>query len=168
MRKKLSTFLFSAVLLSLLLIPTVFAEGRIPVFGTAEYSVTPLEIKIVGNNVHVKTMEETDWYGDILGHSHNEPCRVVVHGSTDFPPSDWDFKRYTSIVTFAESACTIAGKTGGLVMRLIGKDSGPDTLWTGKWVILKGTGDLEGISGRGTWTATGGVISYTGWVHIPS
>jgi len=55
--------------------------------------------------------------------------------------------------------------TGGLVMRLVGKDSGPGTPWLGKWIILKGTGDLNGITGQGSWSATGGVISYSGFLH---
>ena len=168
MRKKVTTLVFSAVILSLLLMPIVFADKRIPVSGTGPYTPTIVDHKIMGNNVHVRTTEEMDWYGGILGHSHNEPCRVVVHGSTEFPPTDYDFRWYTSRVTFADGACTIADKTGGLVMRLVGKQSGPDTEWIGKWEILKGTEDLKGISGRGTWTASGGIVYYTGWVHLPS
>jgi hypothetical protein len=169
MNKKLSVlFICSAAILAMLLIPTVFGDKRIPVSGEGPYTPTPVDIQIRGNNVHLKTTEEMDWSGGISGHSTNYPCLVVIYGSTSFPPTDWDFRWYTSRVTFAEGACTIEGLTGGLVMRLVGKDSGPGSDWVGKWVILKGSGDLAGVSGRGTWTTAGRNVIWTGWVHLPS
>jgi len=171
MNKKLSALLVCiSAILSMMLMPTVFANKSTPVSGIAPYTLIEREdVQIRGNTVHILMKEESQWIGDIAGDAIDYPCRLVIHGSEDFPPtSGFDFRWYTSIITFEEGECTIAGETGGLMMRLVGKDSGPGTPWTGKWVILTATGDLEGISGRGTWTATGGVISYTGWVHLPS
>ena len=170
MRKKLSTLLFSAIFLSLILTPTIFADTSTPVSGTAPYWSTLDEFSIRGNTVHVFKTEWSEWSGGIAGLTDGYPIRVVVHGSDVFPPTaGFDFRWYTAKATFADGECTIMTEsgpvTGGLEMRLVGKDSGPGTPWTGKWIILKGTGDLNGITGQGTWTATGGIISYTGSVH---
>jgi len=173
MKKKLSALLVCiAAILSMLLIPTVFADKSTPVSGIAPYILIEREdVQIRGNTVHILLREESYWEGDIAGDAIDYPCRLVIHGSEVFPPtSGFDFRWYTSIITFEEGACTVTTEsgpvTGGLMMRLVGKDNGPGTEWTGKWVILKGTGDLEGITGQGTWSATGGVISYSGCVHF--
>jgi len=173
MNKKLSALLIcTATILSMLLIPTVFANKSTPVSGTAPYKLIEREdVQIRGNTVHVLLKEVSHWMGDIAGDAEDYPCRLVIHGSEVFPPtSGFDFRWYTSIVTFDEGACTVTTEsgpvTGGLVMRLVGKDSGLGTPWLGSWIILKGTGDLKGINGHGTWSATGGVISYSGWIHL--
>ena len=49
-------------------------------------------------------------------------------------------------------------------MRLTGKDSGPGTEWSGKWVIVKATGELEGIHGQGTYDWSSG--TYEGKIHF--
>jgi hypothetical protein len=169
MRKMMSTSILMCMvaLLSMLLIPTVLATKPTYVSGYMTYTPTIVGFRWADGNLHLDTTEEGDWYGDLVGHSHDEPCRVVIHGANGLPATDWDFRWYTSISTFEE--CTVAGRTGGLVMRLVGKSGGPGEEWSGHWVILKGTGELEGIHGQGTWWGLGfpiGDIPYEGWIHF--
>jgi len=128
-------------------------------------------VRTAGVNVILTTYEEGTWTGGIEGESYDYPCRVVIHGADGFPTTDWKFRWYTGLATF--EGCTVAGKTGGLVMRLVGKEDGPGTDWFGTSVILKGTGELAGIHGQGTFWGPGwlggpdpGVIPYEGWVHF--
>ena len=180
MSKKMNAALVCVVgLLSMLLIPTVLANKPEFVEGTLVYTpfpvvpTPPFGAKITGNNIFLDTYEEGDWTGDIVGHSDDDPCLVVIHGPEGVWPklTGFDFKKYTGIATFV--VCTIDTKTGGLVMQMHGKCSGPGEEWDGQWVILKGTGGLEGVHGQGTWWGLGapglgksGTINYQGWVHF--
>ena len=137
--------------------------------GYLTYIPAIVDARWADGNLHLETSEEADYYGDLEGHSHDEPCRVVFHNADGLPPTDWDFGWYTAIATFEE--CTVNDKTGGLVMRMHGKIGGPGTEWSGKWVVLKGTGELEGIHGQGIWWGLGwpvGPIYYSGWIHFES
>jgi hypothetical protein len=169
MRKMLSAALLmcTVALLSVLLIPTVLAKKPTYVSGYMTYTPAIVSARWAGRNLLLDTTEEGVWYGGLVGLSHDEPCRVVIHDANGLPATDWKFRWYTSIVTFEE--CTVAGKTGGLVMRMVGKSGGPGEEWSGHWVILKGTGGLDGIHGQGTWWGLGfpiGDIPYEGWIHF--
>jgi hypothetical protein len=177
MRKMLSAALLMCMvaLLSVLLIPTVLATKPEHVTGRLDYRpfpIFPIPAKMSDGNVFLNTWEEGIWSGGIEGESHDEPCRVVIHGADSFPPTSFDFRWYTGISTFEE--CTVDGKTGGLVIRLVGKAKFGE-IWHGEWVILRGTGELEGIHGQGTWSGPGapglgqwGYVDYEGWIHFES
>jgi hypothetical protein len=174
MRKMLSAALLLCIvaLLSVLLIPTVLATKPTHVSGTLYYVPAIVDHRWAGRNLHLDTTEETDWTGGLVGHSYDEPCRVVIHGANTFPATDWDSRWYTAIATFEEGECTVAGRTGGLVMRLVGKSGEPGEDWFGQWVIISGTGELAGIHGQGTWGGLGfigagpGEIWYSGQIHF--
>ncbi len=169
MRKMLLTplILCMVAFLSALWITTVLASKPAYVSGYMTYTPAIVGFRWADGNLHLDTTEEGDWYGGLVGHSHDEPCRVVIHNANGLPATNWDFRWYTSISTFEE--CTVAGRTGGLVTRLVGKSGGPGEEWSGHWVILKGTGGLHGIHGQGTWWGLGyptGDIPYEGWIHF--
>jgi hypothetical protein len=175
MRKMLLTSLIVCMiaLLSVLLIPTALATKPEHVTGRLDYRphpIPPVPAKMADDNVFLNTWEEGVWSGDLEGNSTDEPCRVVIHGADAFPATTFDFRWYTGISTFEE--CTVDGRTGGLVIRLVGKaEFGKD--WYGEWVILSGTEALEGIHGQGTWSGPGapglnkwGYVNYEGSIHF--
>ena len=176
MRKMLSAALIvcMVVFLSTLLTPTVLATTPTHVSGSLAYDPTPVGSKLADGNLHLKTTEEGLWSGDLVGESWDEPCRVVIHKvvfDAEGNIVNFDFRWYTSIATF--ETATVGSKSGGLVMRLHGKDSGPGTDWHGQWVILSGTGELANLNGQGTWWGPGyppGIpnptIFYEGRIHF--
>jgi hypothetical protein len=173
MRKMLLAALVVCIVafLSMLSMPTVLAAKPKHVSGRLDYCphpIPPVPAKIAHGNVFLNTWEEGVWSGGIAGVSHDEPCRVVIHGADVFPPTSFDFRWFTGISTLEE--CTVKGKTGGLVIRLVGKAKFGE-IWHGIWVILGGTGELEGIHGIGTWWGPGapglnnwGYVDYEGWI----
>jgi len=175
MRKMLSAALLMCMvaLLSVLLMPTVLATKPEHVTGRLDYCahpIAPLPAKMADGTVFLNTWEEGNWSGGIEGISRDEPCRVVIHGADGFPPTSFDFRWYTGISISEESI--VDDKTGGLVIRLVGKAEFGQ-MWHGKWVILSGTGELEGIHGQGTWWGLGapglnqwGYVDYEGWIHF--
>ena len=183
MRKRTILTLIAIALLSLLIIPSISAKkstSYVTVSGHLEYVPTILESKIDGGNVYLSTTELGCWYddqdynkGDLIGYSENGPCTVIIFGSSDFPPtSGWTMRWYTAQANF--EFFTVNGKTAPVVMRLVGKDSGPGTEWFGYWVIVDASGELEGINGSGTWWGPGwgpfqpGHIPFEGKVYFPS
>lgn len=174
MRKTMSATILICMVaaLSVLLIPVVSATKPTHVSGMLYYVPTITHVRWADSNLHLDTTEESDWTGDLVGQSHDEPCRVVIHDANGFPPTDWDFRWYTAIATFDE--CTVGDRTGGLVMHLVGKSGEPGEDWFGQWVILGGTGELEGIHGQGTFGGPGfipgivvpGEIWYSGMIHF--
>jgi len=173
MRKMLSAALLmcTVALLSTLLMPTALATKPTYVSGYMKYIPKIIDWRWDDEgNLHLDTTEEGWWYDDydnLIGHSYDEPCRVVIHGAIGFPPTNWDFRWYTAIATF--EYFMVDGKSGGLVMRLHGKSGEPGSEWSGEWVILEGTEELEGIHGQGTWSGLGypaGDIPYEGWIHF--
>ena len=163
MKSKAITTIILTLFLSIAFnIALVHATKPIPVSGILYFTPYLDEVRFANGNVILDIHEDGTWTGGIVGSSVADPCRVVIHKADGFPPTDWEFRWYTGITTFEE--CTVDGKTGGLVMRLTGKDSGPGTEWSGKWVILKATGELEGIHGQGTYDWSSG--TYEGKIHF--
>ena len=97
------------------------------------------------------------WTGGIMGSNTGE-ARWVGHNV--LTPESW--RNTHNVVTF--SSATVMGKTGGLSIMTIGKTDG------GKWVILGGTDELEGLHGQGTYLQTGAmfgkVSDYEGEIHF--
>jgi len=176
MRKMLSATLIVCMVafLSTLLTPTALATKPTYVSGSLAYDPVIVDSKLADGNLHLETTEVGLWFGDLVGVSWDEPCRVVIHKVVFDPDGNivnFDFRWYTSIATF--ETATVGSKSGGLVMRLHGKDSGPGTDWHGQWVILSGTGELANLHGQGTWWGPGfppgipeDTIFYDGRIHF--
>ena len=164
--KAITTIMLTLFLSMAFNIAPVHATKPIPVSGNPSYTSIGLdEVRFANGNLILDIHEAGIWTGGIGGSFVADPCRVVMHKADGWYPSDWEFRWYTAITTF--ETCTVDGRTGGLVMRLTGKDSGPGTEWSGKWVILKATGELEGIHGQGTYDiGIHGQGTYEGKIHF--
>jgi len=107
------------------------------------------------------------WTGTFAG-SSKDTGLLVAHGV-------WPAAEPMSLVgTVWFEAAEVDGASGGLEMDAIGDRPDTTSEWRGTWVITGGTGDLEGIQGRGTWWGPGwlgdpeacGVIYYKGNVRL--
>ena len=56
---------------------------------------------------------------------------------------------------FSTFTGTVNGKTGSVVIRLIGKKPAPTEDWAGDWEITRGIGELANLRGQGTWGGPG-------------
>ena len=130
---------------------------------TETYSADPgdLVFRVAGPNTFISGPTLTDdWAGDFVGASDQD--FVVVNHSVA------GFNNYRGLIEFEGS---VLGAEGTLVMKTNGKQAGGTALpsaaqWTGHWVIVSGTGDLENLSGQGTFSGPSGFLTYTGKVHF--
>ena len=100
--------------------------------------------KVVGGDTFVPSYEEGLWTGTFDGIS-TEIGQVVIHSSGSVS--------FNSTITLEVS---VEGQSGTLVMEVAG--TGPDMVgssWTGKWVLLSGTGALADVRGHGDWWGPG-------------
>ncbi len=130
--------------------------------GLWQYTPTILAVRERGCNTFLTTSEEGIWTGTFTGNS-TEDGKVVIHCS-----GMWSFD---AIVSFHD--VTVAGKSGTLEMTVVGGRPDASSNWTGRWVILSGTGDLASLRGQGTWWGPGahgpgtwGDIYYSGDYHF--
>lgn len=145
-----------------LLIAALMASIAVPAFagpperggGRWEYYPVPGKEKDVGCNAFVNSHEEGKWTGTFNGES-TEDGIVVFHCNGD--------ASFNSIVTF--EAATVDGKTGFLQLSVAGQWPANATEWTGTWVIIRGTGELENLRGQGTWWGEGAPDWYT-WGYV--
>lgn len=163
MSKKLSTFLvYSAILISTLMIPVVLATPPDSVSGDWFYTPYMVEItKVAGGNIFKYGEEDGIWVGGFDGISEDS-FNVVVHPS--------GFVTCTGQINFDG---TVNGESGTMVILFVGKKNLETMLWSGKWVIIGGTGDLANLKGQGTWEGPGwtgppgpGELSYEGKIHF--
>jgi hypothetical protein len=116
--------------------------------GTAEglWKYTPYtkSERLDDCNKILTTFEDGVWSGTFDGLS-TEDGKVIVHCS-----GWWSF---FAIVTFEE--VTVEGKSGGLFMSVRGSRPDATSDWCGFWVIVDGTGELEDLSGHGSWWGPG-------------
>ena len=161
MKKKLFITLAVVVLVSLGALPALASQPE----NVWCYLPTELEvIKTVGGNTFYHIVDEGAWTGIFTGTS-------VDSGTTMFHPNGNG--NYDGWVSFA--SVEVAGKSGGLEMRVTGSIPKGDAGWFGYWVILNGTGELAGLHGQGTWWGPGwnpgnptvcGHIDYAGNIHF--
>ena len=130
--------------------------------GLWRYQPAILEMETRGCNTFLTTSEDGVWTGTFDGVS-TEDGRVVIHCN-----GRWSFH---AIANF--SAVAVDGREGTLVMSVNGSRPDEEADWTGRWVILSGTGELENLRGQGTWWGPGapgpgewGDIYYAGKVHF--
>ena len=74
-------------------------------------------------------------------------------------------------MTFEE--VVVDGKSGGLILSIVGNLPAGVLHWYGHWVILEGTGDLANLRGQGYWWGPGsdgpglwGQLFYDGNYHF--
>lgn len=131
------------IVLSALAVPVLAKKDREP-DGLWQYLPHVLDMRVAGGNTFLTTWEDGVWTGVFEGASR-EDGRVVIHRS-----EAWSFK---ATVTF--QSVTVLGKTGSLVMSVLGKRPDGTSDWEGKWTIDSGTGDLAALRGHGTWWGPG-------------
>ncbi len=157
MRKKLSALLVCLVaLLPVLMIPAVQATPPEPASGSWTYIVDLIEItKVAGGNTFKYGEETGTWTGTFVGTSFDF-FELVVHPSG-----------YVTCQGQISFTGTVNGdKTGTMVILFVGKKNLDIGLWSGKWVILGGTGDLAYLHGQGTWEGPSFNLDYSGQIHF--
>jgi hypothetical protein len=163
MKKRSMMFLITVLTVALLSTLSVPVNAGPPEHseGLWQYQPFIVGVKVADCNTFLTTFENGMWTGTFEGTS-TEDGKVVIHCS-----GAWSFK---GIVSFEGK---VNGKIGTLTMRAVG--TRPDSLtdWTGKWVIISGTGDLANLRGQGTWWGPGapapevwGDIYYSGEIHF--
>lgn len=147
-------------LLSMLSI-TAFAKQAEPAEGLWQYQPFVDEVRLADGNTFLKTHENGKWFGTFSGES-TEDGRVVFYSS--------GASSFHGTVSFEGD---VNGKVGTLTMLAVGTRPDRPTGWTGRWVILSGTGDLANLRGQGTWWGPGapapeqwGDIYYAGDIHF--
>jgi hypothetical protein len=166
MRKKYLVLLAcSAVLASILLTPTLIAEGAfwggprrwkkcdggvIHVSGEWKYVSVGKDMRSGGGYTFVLGEETGTWTGSFTGTSHDY-FQAVKHPSGDV------YLSYGLI--FFEG--TVEGRTGTMVINFAPGEK-VDEVWSGRWQILSGTDELENIRGRGYWRGPSFDLDYYG------
>jgi|OpeIllAssembly_1097287.scaffolds.fasta_scaffold27541_2 hypothetical protein len=159
--------------------PPTYVSG-----GWGGYNQQGSLANVAGGNVFL-TVENDGTYtagGPITGTFHQVFTQIYHFGSPKVvstltpstpqlnPPCDFNWVDMDRVF---ESA-TVLGHTGGLTMRLQAKGYGNPFAGTaawelhGTWVIIDGTGDLEGVHGQGTWwhSRTVAGLRYEGQIHF--
>jgi hypothetical protein len=163
MKKKLLILIVVLLALSMIAIPTLAGEHH-AASGTWWYRPSqPPEEKMAGGNLHMKIADEGYWEGTFDGLSTDYGFAIIHRAG------HWTYKGWVLL-----DPVTVDGKTGSIEMRVNG--SRPDMFsdWTGMWVIIGGTGELENLRGQGTWWGPGwqgdpdfyGEIPYAGNYHF--
>ena len=115
------------------------AQEQVPVSGSFNYTPEIFAQVPAGTSVFFDASEDEVWTGDIEG-TAVAPFRMVIT-----PNGVWDAWLH------AEFEGTVLGEHDG-TMTIASRymRPSPDAHWTGEWIILGGTGDLEGVQGHGT------------------
>ena len=148
--------LFSALMMSLVLVPSVAATPPEAVTGTITLvSSLVTSSRQAGPNTISTAVNTIVIAGDVSGTATFE-LRQVTHGDG-------------SINTHgvATCACTIDGMSGTVVFNVAGTGSlGPPFTFSGTAVVLSADGDLEGLHGWFTFEQVDVTSTYEGRIHI--
>ena len=122
-----------------------------------------LTSRTAGNTTFVYGTEVSTFTGTFEGTSTDDFV-VVCHQKA--PDSFMNFVKIT--IDFTGE---VDGRVGGLTMKATGKQDSTTcdpsgAIWSGKWVIVGGTGDLVDLHGHGTWTGPSFDLDYTGKIHF--
>jgi hypothetical protein len=133
----------------------VVAGTQIEASGDWDYVPVMLPpTKVAGSNAFIASTDVGTWTGTLEGESV-ESYVLVAH------------KKHGTYQGLMEFTGEVEGKFGTLIIKTNG--SGPMPVpedWTGRWVILSGTGDLENLHGQGTWAGDLPNLLYEGKVHF--
>ena len=160
MRRKISAFMIGAVILSILLIPTVLAEKHILVEGRWSWTVPIVHgIKVAGGNTFISAVESDIFTGTFVGSGYGD-FKITTHPNGHTTGS--------GRTTFTGE---VLGEEGDLVIMWVGMTKWNDAedawWWWFKWVIISGTDDLENLRGQGTcWGPGPPGVDMTGKIHF--
>jgi hypothetical protein len=124
---------------------------------------TSFSVRTAGNTTFIEGTEVSTFTGTLTGESNDE-FFVACHQKG--PES---FMNYVKITI--EFTGEVDDRAGGLTIKATGKQDSTTcdpsgAIWSGKWVIINGTGDLADLHGQGEWTGPSFDLDYTGQVHF--
>lgn len=133
--------------------------------GWTYYVPDPAAItfRTAGNATFILGTEVSTFTGTFEGTSSDEFV-VICHQ-----------KGSESVTNFVKGTIaftgTVDGQAGELTMKFVGKQASTTcdpsgAIWSGTWVIIGGSGDLNGLHGRGTWTGPSSDLDYRGQIHF--
>ena len=111
--------------------------------GLWEYIPTIQEESLVGDTVLLKVTDREWWSGGLDGTSKGRYSVMI------YPSGRWFFAE-TSAFTG-----TVNGRSGRMTMAVYGGRPNDQADWEGRWMIIGGTGELEGIRGSGSFSGPG-------------
>jgi len=154
MRKMLSAVLLMCIVTLLSTLSTaVHATPPTTASGEWTYTPTPIDIRYADGNTFIHGEEVSTWTGTFLGASY-DVFTVIRH------------EKIWNVEGLIDFTGTVNGKSGTLVILFVGKLTPPPGEWSGEWVILSGTGDLENLRGQGTWWGPPKDVDYSGKMHF--
>jgi len=169
MRKKYLVLLVcSAVLASILLSPTLIAEGAfegryhnrgkcgevLRASGEWTYVLVGKDTRSYEGYTFILGEETGTWTGTFTGTSQDYFQAVMQ-------PSGVVYLSYGLI--FFEG--TVEGRSGTLVISFAPGEK-VEGVWSGKWEILSGTGELDNLRGRGKWWGPSMDLDYKGKIYF--
>ena len=142
MRKKLSLALLMCIvaLLSPLLTPAAHSQT---VEGTFEYNVEFVYQEEAHGKTFFYLIEHEWWTGTFDGTAHAVFVLIVNEAGVE------------TVDLLSNFTGTVTGKTGSLVIYLIGEKPSSEEDWVGNWEIVRGIGELVNLRGQGTWGGPG-------------
>jgi hypothetical protein len=155
-----------ALVLTLVLVPAVITQATPPTIASGEWYYTPFikDMRFADGNMFMEAYTEDPpdrWTGTFVGNSE-DIYKGVIH-----PTGAWN------AMGVAHFYGVVGEREGTLVIWFVGKKSDMEADWSGKWVILSGTGGLANLRGQGTWWGAGapepgveGYVEYSGKIHF--
>ena len=139
-----------------------------PTSASGKWCYTPFikDSRSADNNTFLEayTKDPPDvWTGTFEGNSEDTYHAVILSTGA------WDMGG----VALFDGA--VSNRKGTLVIWFSGNRPDAEADWSGKWVILRGTGELANLRGEGTWWGPGapevgkrGCVDYSGKIHFDS
>ena len=152
-------------IIAILSIPTLISiakknnhHGRMPASGTWVFYPDHKDLKFGEDYTYILGNETGDWTGTFTGTDY------AIFFAEKNPEGTFVYLPYGVIFFEGE----VNGKTGTLRINFgPAEKKGSPMLWSGPWEILDGTGELDNLSGEGTWwEITPKNIEYTGWIRF--
>lgn len=134
-------------------------EPATPVSGDWTYVPAVVGFEEFGPHLLLYGTDVGTWTGTFEGTSYEE-FTLMFHASGD--------NYYRGLMEFEG---TVDGRSGTMIIQAWGVQSpggiepGTGGDWSGSWVILSGTGELEGIEGRGSFAGPSLDLDYWGKVR---
>jgi len=155
MRKMLSAGLLVCLVALLSTLSTaVHATPPTPASGDWTYTPRIIDERWADGNLFRYGEEDSVWHGTFEGES-DDVFTVVIHPS--------GFRNVKGLIYFDGA---VNGEEGTLVIRFVGEGTPPPVTWSGQWVILRGTGELENLRGQGIWWGPPRDVDYLGQIHF--
>jgi hypothetical protein len=155
MRKKISALMIGAVILSVLLMPTVLAEKHITVSGTWSWYSSDELPRPADGNVHISAIEHDTLTDGTFEGSGVGPFKMTIHSN--------GFITGSGKTVFTG---TVYGRSGTCVIMWVGNTKNEGGYWDLRWKIISGTGELATLHGQGKCWGLGLSVEMTGKIHF--